>query len=63
MSAEKYFVDNINRLPKGLGGVPADPEKHNLYHGLLALAKQISQLQQELAQTQSELQRLRSRLP
>lgn len=63
MSAEKYFVDNLNKLPKGIGGLPQDPEKFNLYQGLLELARQLSRLEKEQAQTQADLQRLRSRLP
>lgn len=63
MSAEKYFVDNLNKLPKGIGGAAIDHEKFNLYQGLLELARQLSRLEKELAQTQADLQRLRSRLP
>ena len=63
MSAEKFFVDNLNRLPKGLGGAALDQEKFNLYQGLLELARQLSRLEKEQAQTQTDLQRIRSRLP
>lgn len=62
MSSEKFFIDNLNRLTKGLGGQPQDPEKHNLYWGLLNLSREIGELRREQQQVLQELRQLASRI-
>lgn len=62
MTAEKFFTDNINRLPKGLGGTPQDPQASNLNWGLLQIAKQLTAIQHEQQRQSQELQQLRQLL-
>ncbi len=60
MNAKKYFTENLNMLPKGLGGAPLDQEKHNLYAGLLELAKQLDQIQKDQRTQHNDLGHLQS---
>lgn len=61
-SAAKFFADIISSLPKGIGGAPAEPEKHNLYWGLHTLAKQMDEIQRDQQQALQALQQIAARL-
>lgn len=53
--AENHFVGAINKLPKGMGGAPQDPQTSELYWGFLELARQVSAIQQQQAQLAHQL--------
>lgn len=59
MTAFKFFIDNLNRLP----ALPAEAEEHNLYAGLLELARQVAALQSELATARDEIRAIAKALP
>lgn len=58
MSAEKYFIENINLQPRGLGGAPQDAQAWNLNYGLLEMAKQLAQATSLLEDQQRQIRRL-----
>lgn len=64
MAAEKFFTDNINRLPKiGALGLKAEQAvEANTQWGLLELAKQLTAIQHEQQRQSQELQQLRQLL-
>ena len=57
-----FFEDNFKRLPLDQSRTPLDPEKHNLYAGLMALAKQLDDIQARQKHLESALNQLAARV-
>ena len=59
MSATKFFKENLDLLsgPTAMHD-PALVREHNLNAGLLALARQIAQIEQDLRRTHQDVQRV-----
>lgn len=53
--AAKFFRDNISTI------APSDPMNWNLYRGLLAMAAQLNEVQQQLAQLQAQVAQQQTR--
>jgi len=63
-TAEKFFTDNINRLPK-LGTPGLTPEQAiqaNLNWGLLYLARHLDSIEQQISKLQHDLRDVQSRV-
>lgn len=62
MKPEKFFMDNLNRLPRGIDGEPQDTEKRNTYWGLVLLSREVEALRQEQQQVMHALRQIASRI-
>jgi len=62
MKSEKFFMDNLSRLPKGIDGSAEDKEKHNTYWGLVLLSREVEALRQEQQQVMNALRQIASRI-
>lgn len=62
MNSEQFFIDNLNRLPKGIGGLAEDKEKSNLYWGLVLLSREVASLHQDQQQVLQALRQIAARI-
>jgi hypothetical protein len=59
----KFFQDNLQRLgPTPRQQVATDPEKYNLYSGLLSMAQEIAALRSEAKKLQEAVNHLSTQI-
>lgn len=61
-TAQNFFIHNIKLLPTGFAGKPDDQQAWNLQQGLLAMAKQLDEIQAQQKSLASHLSNVESLL-